>query len=245
MTDVRTVLRHGAGGPPKPLDLAAVAARAEHRRLWKRALAWVSALGAIAGLAVPVGTALVPAGHGHVAVRTVHPPGRADERLGSFVPAGGAASSPAATNRPGGANASASTAAMAGGRGPALAAPSGRLLTPSTTTTAHDCVVQGGDYGVDAPPYGGAGIGGYPTCDYVADARAGYRAYAASWEIDITKPNGVRTTIGPGPVVGAPHASCGAVGTIEPGDHVHVVLYTGAENTASVQWVKVGPGYHC
>jgi hypothetical protein len=110
----------------------------------------------------------------------------------------------------------------------------------------RQCVVSGGDYGVDVPPYGiSAGIGGYPTCDYVADARGGYAAFAASWEIDITKPNGTRTKLGPGPVVGVPAATCGSVGTVQVGDRVHVVLYTGAENAASVQSVKVRPTYHC
>lgn len=104
MTDVRTLLHHGAGEPSDSVDLRLVAVRAGRLRLWRRALAWVAALGAVVAVGIPVERALVPADHGRVGVVTVNPPRPGDQQppppalehptaasVGSEVSAAGAA----------------------------------------------------------------------------------------------------------------------------------------------------------
>jgi hypothetical protein len=100
MTDIRTLLREGAGSAPGPVDLRVVAARAGRRRLWRRALVWITALGALVGAGIPVETVLAPAGHGRVHVATVYPPRPAEHHRDAAHPEQPAAPPPAgATSR--------------------------------------------------------------------------------------------------------------------------------------------------
>jgi hypothetical protein len=238
-------LEKAAPSPTRAVDITKVMTDAQRSPWYKRRWVWVAGVIAVGGATVPAGIALAPASSPGTRVISVQPhpgtptgtPGRVDDSSGN-VAAGAAAG--------GGVNASRDAEDVSGQGVPStLPTPPATTLPPGSSSSADECIVTGGDYGVDAPPYGGAGLGGYPTCDYTAATPAGYTAYAASWEIDITKRDGTRITLGPGPVVANPAASCGVVGTIEPGDRVHVVLYTGAENAASVQSVKVGRDHHC
>ncbi|MHB8467476.1 MAG: hypothetical protein ACYDH6_20685 [Acidimicrobiales bacterium] len=241
MIDIRDLLHEAAPAPRRPFDVDGVATRAARRGLWRRVLAWATVLGAAVSLAFPLESALVPAGHGGTTVESVRPsllPDRSTPAAGTPRGTPARAARDARLGAPGTSGTSREVVAA----GPTGAPAKGR---PTPSGAVDECIVQGGDVGVDIPNAGGAGIGGFPTCDYTAAAPAGYAAFASSWEVDVTGVDGSQRVYGPRQQAAPPAHACGPVGVIKPGDHVHVVLYTGAENTASVESVKVGPTHHC
>jgi hypothetical protein len=223
-------LEQAAPPPTRALDVAALAARAQRPRWLARRWAWLVGLLAVGGLAVPIGANLLPASSPSTRLVIEHA-------------------------RPG---VSVTTTTVLGA--PPVLTPGSRLVPrpghgqvpPRSATTApsgnetDSCVVDGSEVGVDPAGMGGAGIGDFPGCDYDASSDAGYTANGA-WEMSVTRPDGSVDHYGPGYVSGPDRTghACGPVGTVHAGDHVHVILYAGAENSAHTYYVRVGPKYHC
>ena len=72
MTDIRTLLHDAAPSPTGPLDMAAVRARAR-RSPGRRLAAWIVGAGALIGVGVPVGNAVLVTGGHDTAVEVVDP----------------------------------------------------------------------------------------------------------------------------------------------------------------------------
>lgn len=86
MIDLRSLLEEHALAPRRDLDVDRLLSRARSRRVRRRLTAWLAALTAIAGVAVPVGQVLVPAGHApSQSVHTVNRKPQPDHRYRSMT----------------------------------------------------------------------------------------------------------------------------------------------------------------
>lgn len=243
MADIRVLLEDAAGVPLAPLDMVALQRRASKPR--RRFLIWVASLTALVGVGVPAGTAIVSALSSSQRVRVGEPvshpivstPPAAPDALGSPGASASTDAASTASNVADGSNQGAlgNSASSSQPPGSLAAGPAEGCTPPADQSANHP-----GGLGSDGPSW---------QCDYMATQPGGYRGNG-EWTIIIRR--GGQTiqfdsTTAP---------SCGATGTILPGDAVTAHLgtrvpgsqgYVIAEppGTGPTSAIYVGGNEHC
>ena len=229
------LLELAAPEPTRPFDHAVITrARGGRHRRW----AWLAGIVAIGGAAIPTTAALLPAGNdGGTRVETIKPEPDTDTpqpEPGTEVPPTRAVRTSA--DRMTGAIGSAPNA---GSRWPVA-----DDMQPVDAPESDGCAAQSTGTDVYAYPVGVFGTGQNWTpesCSFKATADAGYRASGA-WTIRIKRDgHEIRYSSSTSP-------SCGAVGTIHPGDNVTLSASDGSDYAPvdqAASYVEAGSKAHC
>jgi hypothetical protein len=236
MTELRVLLSSAAPVPAVQPDFLSLVRRGRRRNFARRIRLGLAAVALVAGVGSAGANVFAPAAPPQ-RLTTDRSTGVIDSEVATDAPA---AASPARED--------AADAARTGA-GPkresttplAAAPPPVNEISPATTVvrdeSAEGCDLTGRtEGGVTAGPWY-ADVSGWPSCSYRATEAGGYTAHG-TWRIEIRRGNEQLT------FTSARDPKCAAVGVVQPGDEVTVMLANDGSDPDE-RFIRIGPSHHC
>ena len=236
MTDLRVLLAEAAPTPAASPDFVALVRAGRRRNLSRRIKLGFAAVALVAGVGGAGANVFAPAAQpqqlstdGNTAVA------EDDASVDASGPIASERTDPRASAPVGNASAASSGTTL-----PA-APPPANEVAPATTVVQEKsdegCELTGRtEGGVTAGPLYG-NTSGWPTCTYRATEAGGYVAQG-TWRIEIRRGSEQIT------FTSGRDAQCAAVGVVQPGDEVTVMLANDGSDPDE-RFIRIGPSHHC